>query len=115
MQHQPITLPALDRATIEVLIEMMIERLDALDGDPDWEDGHEAEAVNEDGDDNGGYGDYMPAPVYGIDQTKLPLNEAEMQVAAQELRNRELDAAYERLIGRMEADRRSVHAGSNCC
>lgn len=40
-----------NRAGVEAFIERLVEMLDDLDGDPDFEDSHDAEAINEDGGD----------------------------------------------------------------
>ena len=45
-----------DRAGVELFIERLIAMLDAIDGDPDLEDGNDAEP--EETDQNGDEGDY---------------------------------------------------------
>lgn len=63
----------LSRNEIEALTERLIDRLDALDGDPDLEDDDPAGGNSEDE----GELDYsrgLPLPRYGIDQRRLPLN-----------------------------------------
>ena len=63
----------LSRSEIEHLTESLIDKLDALDGDPDLEDDDPAGGNPEDV----GEPDYargLPLPVYGADQTRLPLN-----------------------------------------
>lgn len=65
-----VLLTQFDRERLEIIVEAAISLLDAIDGDPDQEDGDDAEAVNEDGSDT-----ISPVlPKYGIDQSEGPIN-----------------------------------------
>ncbi|WP_288804621.1 hypothetical protein [uncultured Novosphingobium sp.] len=67
-------LTAMDRRAIEAQIESLIELLDQFDGDPDLEPEHE----DYDACDAGEPANFVEMlPVYGLDQSKGPLNERE--------------------------------------
>lgn len=70
-------MPTLPRRTVEQAIEAMIERLDALDGDPDLELDEEPE----DDTDAEPSDFYLLRPIYGVDQTKGALNLVEAHQA----------------------------------
>lgn len=60
--------PSSYRQRIEAAIESLIALLDEIDGDPDLEDGHDAEAVDEREPEVEGANPYEPAFV--MDQTR---------------------------------------------
>lgn len=65
-------LTALDRKAVERQIEELIELLDTLDGDPDLEE----DELHEDPLDLGEPDNFMETPpIYGLDQSKGPVNE----------------------------------------
>lgn len=67
------TIGRLTRAELEALTESIIDRLDALDGDPDLEDDDPAGGNSEDvGELELSRG--VPHPIYGADQRRLPRN-----------------------------------------
>jgi hypothetical protein len=49
----------------------MVDHLDLIDGDPDFEDGGDAEWLNEDGT----AATFAILPSYGVDQSRGPINE----------------------------------------
>ncbi|NML94726.1 hypothetical protein [Novosphingobium olei] len=63
----------LSRDEIEALTEHLIDRLDTLDGDPDLEDDDPAGGNPEDVGEHD-YSRGLPRPIFGVDQTRLPLN-----------------------------------------
>lgn len=69
----PMNLPP--RAAIEAAVETLLSVLDTLDGDPDLEDDDPAGDALDKGELDEGC-DLAP-PIYGVDQTKGPLNETE--------------------------------------
>lgn len=62
-------LPSLPRTTLERAVERMVDHLDLIDGDPDFEDGNDAEPEYD-----GAEPEYAEAPVYGVDQRRPPVN-----------------------------------------
>lgn len=73
-------LSTMDRYQIEALIEAAIAWVDDLDGDPDLEDDDPAgDGLDERGEveDWRPDGVVLPMPVYGVDQTRGPINERE--------------------------------------
>ena len=71
----PDALPMLSRHALEALVERLIDYIDILDGDPDFEDDDPDTAVDDCGCDEADQGDLeddhagsLPKPVYGLDQ-----------------------------------------------
>jgi hypothetical protein len=114
--HFTQALMAQPRARLELLSEAIITILDMMDGDPDREEDDDSggnvedggELVNEDG-----VGDILSAkPVYGIDQTKGPLNGAtayqrqqldERLADALKCRDNEMVAQCRKQLARLDA------------
>ncbi|OJY68608.1 MAG: hypothetical protein BGP16_05005 [Sphingobium sp. 66-54] len=69
-----------DRASLEAFLSVAIDLLDAMDGDPDVEDddpsGDTLDISGEAPTDNGAEM-YAIRPVYSVDQSRGPINEAE--------------------------------------
>lgn len=70
-------IPSLPRHALDLLTQEMIDRLDALDGDPDLEPEDDIENDEHDGcepDESRPEGIVLPLPQYAVDQSIGPIN-----------------------------------------